>query len=218
VIQARLRSNGTNGFIGFVLGWKDAGNFLLFDWNRAATNHPVFGSAAAGMRLRSFHIPGGLPPTGVDFWSSPDPARVTPIISAVTPWAPGVDYDLTIWTLPDRLELMVQQGTNTVVSWTLPQLSDVKGRFGFYAFDASGANLGQLILPDAPLFVTALVPEDNSEVTLRWMNGQPPYVIEASTSLQPGEWFEIAPPTPNQSQRIPITDNSLFLRVRGSGN
>lgn len=218
VIQARLRSNGTNGFIGFVLGWKDAGNFLLFDWNRAATNHPVFGFAPAGMRLRSVHIPGGQPPAGVDFWSSPDPARVTPIISAATPWSPGVDYDLTIWTLPDRLELMVQQGTNTVVSWVVPQLPDVKGRFGFYAFDASGANLGQLILPDAPLFVTSLVPEDNSEVTLRWMNGQPPYVIEASTSLRPDEWFEIAPATPNQSQRIPITDNALFLRVRGSGN
>ena len=58
----------------------------------------------------------------------------------------------------------------------------------------------------------------NSEFTLRWMNGKPPYVIEASTSLRPGEWFEIAPPTPNQSQRIPITDDSLFLRVRGLGN
>lgn len=89
---------------------------------------------------------------------------------------------------------------------------------GFHDFDASGANLGHLILPDAPWFVTSLEREDNSEVTLRWMNGQPPYVIEASTSLQPGEWFEITHPTPNQSQRIPITDNPLFLRVRGSGN
>jgi hypothetical protein len=218
VIQARLRSEGTDGFIGFVLGWKNAGNFLLFDWNRTATNHPVFGIAPAGMRFRAFHIPGGQPPTGVDFWSSLDPARTTTLMSAATPWVPGVDYDLTIRTLPDRLELVVQQGTNTLVSWVLPPLPDDKGRFGFYAFDAAGARLGGLILPEAPLFVTGLTPEGNSEFTLRWMNGRPPYTIEASTSLRPGEWFDIAPATPNQSQRIPITDNALFLRVRGAGD
>lgn len=89
---------------------------------------------------------------------------------------------------------------------------------GFHAFDASGANLGHLILPDVPLFVASLDREDNSEVTLRWMNGKQPYVIEASTSLRPDEWLETAPPTPNQSQRISITDNPLFLRVRGLGN
>jgi hypothetical protein len=139
-------------------------------------------------------------------------------MSAATPWAPGVDYDLTIRTLPDRLELVVQQGTNTLVSWALPQLPEVTGRFGFYAFDAAGAQFGSLLLPEAPLFVTSLEPEGNSEFTLRWMNGLPPYMIEGSTSLRPGEWFEIAPPTYNQSQRIPITDEALFLRVRGSGD
>lgn len=218
VIRARLRSDGDRGLLGFVFGLQDRGEFLLFDWNRAATNHPDFGPAPAGMRLRAFHLPAGEEPTGTDFWSSPDPARVTLLASTNTPWAPGVDYDLVIRTLPDRLELEVRAGTTNLVAWSLPELPGVTGRLGFYAFAASGARLGELVLPEAPLLVTGLNAADDTEATLTWMNGRPPYVIEASTSLSGGGWFELSPSTPNLSQRVTLPGTPLFLRVRGADN
>lgn len=215
-IHARLRSDGDRGFLGFVFGLRDEGNFLLLDWNRTATNHPTLGLAPAGLRLRSFHLPSGQKPTPADFWSSPDPARVTLLASTNTPWAPGVDYDLAVRALPGRLELQVRNGTNVLANWALPALGNGLGEFGFFANAAPGVRMGQVVLPNAPLLITDLEPASDTEATLRWINGRPPFVIEATTNLDGGRWFELAPATPNLSKRIPLDGSPLFLRVRGS--
>lgn len=217
VIHARLRSDGTSGFIGFVLALRDPGNFLLLDWNRSATNHPAYGPAPAGIRLRAFHLPQGQQPNGTDFWSSPDPTRVSLLASTNTPWVTGRDYDLVIQARPDRTEIQITSGTTNVVQWSIPGIPDGLGRFGFFAHAAAGVRFGELALPEAPLLITGLTPEGESEATLQWMNGRPPYVIEATTSLGDVPWFELVPSTHDLSRRIALPEPPLFLRVRSTG-
>jgi len=213
-IHARLRSDGTGGFLGFAFGWQDAGNFLLFDWNRAATNHPTFGLAPAGMRLREFHLPQNETPSGADFWSSADPAQVTVWATNSVPWQPGVDYDLVVRLQTNRVEVEVWRGTTNLVRWFLPELSGVSGRYGFFASHAASARFGDVVRPNLPPFITDLG-VNGGAATLTWRHGQPPYVIEGRTN-EAGGWFDLGPATPNTSRTFPALTPPIFLRVRGA--
>ena len=216
VVRARIGSTASTGFFGFAFGYKDSGNFVLFDWSRTASNHPALGLAPAGMRLRSFHTPAGDVPTAADFWSSPDPAHVTALATNGLPWVPGKIYDLTLRLLGDHTGFHIADGTNTLANWLLPQLTHTSGPIGFYAFQAPGIQLGEVSFPGAtPVLLNVSAQEGTVEVT--WMNGEPPFVIEGSSSLKDGEWFEIAPATLNYSQRITVSEAPLFFRVRGAG-
>ena len=213
-IRARLRSEGTAGFIGFTFGWQDRGHFLLFDWNRTATNHPTDGFAPVGMRLREFHMPVDQMPTGADFWSSSDPSHVSLLSTNNVPWQPGVDYDLVIRLLSDRAELQVFRGTTNLANWAFPQLTGLSGSYGFYANHAPTARVGGLARIGAPPIIKAIHAESGA-ATLTWRYGLPPYVVEGSTNVT-GDWFDVAPATFNASRSVMITNPPAFLRVRGA--
>lgn len=217
VIRASLGAGTTPGFMGFAFGYQDRGHFYLFDWNRQATNHPDDGSAAAGMRLREFHVPGGQDPDSQDFWSSPNPERVTTLLTNTVPWKPGVDDDLTLRLLPGRFELEVSEGGLSLVSWSVPLAGPVAGQFGFYLNDLANARLGQVVLPGEAPFITEVGRLGEGRGALTWVNGLPPFVLQYRTNLLSDEWLDLAPATMNLTHEIPLAEPVQFLRVQSSG-
>lgn len=217
VIRTQLRSEGGPGALGVVFGYRDRGLFHLFDWRQTTSNHVDWGTAHAGMRLRSFHLPEGQEPTGADFWSGPDTARVTTWRTNDVPWAPGREYDVVIRPGADQTVVEVFLGARNLVTWTVPELKAVSGRFGHFAHGLPDARFGPVVLPGGVPWITGVEPGDDDHWTLRWMNGTPSFVVEATTDLAGGVWFPVAPATVNYSRTLQVSDESMLFRVRSAG-
>ncbi|MHB1310165.1 MAG: hypothetical protein ACYC23_24110, partial [Limisphaerales bacterium] len=217
VIRARLSATNSPGFMGFVFGYQAPGRFYLLDWQQAASTHPEFGMAPVGLRLRAIHIPDGTAPTGTDLWSSPDPARVTTLRTHDTPWVVGREYELVLDLEPDRIELTILDGATTIVAWLVEDEIDASGQFGYYVNGLVGGRFGQVTLPGVVPFVTGVQPEGPGKVTLDWIGGLGPYLIETTSDLGSGLWIEAAPATPNQTQTLTPPSGHSFFRIRSPG-
>lgn len=213
-IRARVQGSGTSGFIGFVVAHRDAGNFVLFDWNLTATNHPVHGLAPRGMRLRQFHLPPGVAPSGADLWSGTDPQRVTTLRTNAVPWVSGQDYDLLIRSLADRMEFEVRRGTNLVQAWSVPELGGLGGNAGFYTLNTAGFRGSDLLLPGRLPVITDITALADGAAEVTWQHGSPPFVLEVREALGDGDWVEAIPPTMNSKARVVLPPAPGFLRVR----
>ena len=216
-IRARLSATDSPGFMGFVLGYQNPGNFYLLDWQQAASTHPDFGPAPRGLRLRAFHIPGGGQPTGADFWSSPDPARVTTLRAHDAPWVAGREYELVLKHQPGHIELAILDGATEIVAWEFDDGTHPPGQFGYYVNGLAGARFGQVTLPGAAPYLTSVQADGQGNVTLDWIGGVGPYLIEAATDLGLGDWMEAAPATPNQSETLAVPPGHSFFRIRSPG-
>ncbi len=213
-VRARIRGNGTSGFIGFVVAYQDAGSFVLFDWNLAATNHPVYGLAPRGMRLRQFHLPQGVSPSGADLWSGTDPLRVRTFGTNAVPWVSGETYDLVIRSLTDRMEVEVRRGTNVVQAWSVPGLANLVGNAGFYTLNTAGFHGGHITLPGSLPIITDITALPDGTTEVMWQHGSPPFALELRDALGSGTWIEATPPTMNLKARLMLPPAPGFLRVR----
>ena len=81
----------------------------------------------------------------------------------------------------------------------------------------AGARFGQVTLPGAAPYLTSVQADGQGNVTLDWIGGVGPYLIEATTDLGLGDWIEAAPATPNQSESLAVPPGDWFFRVRSSG-
>jgi len=217
VLRTRLRSEDGPGALGVVFGYRDRGQFHLFDWRQTTSNHVDWGTAHAGMRLRSFHLPEGQEPTGADFWSGLDTTRVTTWRTNDVPWAPGREYEVVLRLRADQTVLEVYLGARNLVTWIVPELKGASGQFGHYAHALPNARFGPVVLPGGAPWITAFEPDDQGLWTLRWINGVPPFVVEANTDLTSDAWNPVAPATFNYSGAPPLSDESLLFRVRSAG-
>lgn len=217
VIRTRLRPEVGSGALGVVFGYQDRGHFHLFDWRQSTSNHLDWGTAHAGMRLRSFHLPQGQEPTGADFWSGPDASRVTVLRTNDIPWVPGREYDVVLRLGPDQTVVEVLLGNRSLERWIVPERTAAPGRFGHYAYAAPNARFGPVVLPGSDPWITAIEPATAGQWTLRWMNGAPSFVVESTTDLAGGVWTPVAPATVNQSQTLQVPENTQLFRVRSAG-
>ncbi len=215
VIRTRLTPGTGTGTVGVVFGSLDHGHFHLFDWRRTNSAHAEWGTAPTGMRWRSFHIPGGEAPTEADLWSGADPARLTTWHTNNIPWVAGRTYDFTLRLGTNDTTIQVNFGTTNLVTWTVP--GALFGHFGHYAQGLTNSTFGPVMLPGALPVITGLQPVGEGEWTLRWANGVPPFVIEASSTLVPSDWSEVTPNTLNNSRKVIRSSPATFFRVRSSG-
>lgn len=213
-VRARIRGNGTSGFIGFAAAYQGAGNFVLFDWNIAATNHPVYGLAPRGMRLRQFHLPPGVSPSGADLWSGTDPLRVTTYGTNAVPWVAGQTYDLVIRSLADRMEVEIRRGTNVVQAWSVPELANRVGSAGFYTLNTAGFVGSDITLPGSLPVITDITALPDGTTEVAWQHGSPPFALEVRDALESGSWIEASPATMNLKARVMLPPAPGFLRVR----
>ncbi|MBL9174497.1 MAG: carbohydrate-binding protein [Verrucomicrobiales bacterium] len=217
VIRTRLRPEEGSGALGVVFGYQDRSRFHLFDWRASTSNHVDWGTAYAGMRLRSIHLPAGQEPTGADFWSGSDAGRVTIWRTNDIPWVPGREYDVVLRLGPDQTVVEVLLGTRSLARWIVPGLTAAPGRFGHFAHGSPNARFGPVVLPGGDPWITSIEPATAGHWTLRWMNGAPSYVIESTTDLAGGVWTPVAPATVNLSQTLPVPEDTLLFRVRSAG-
>ena len=217
VIRTRLRPETGSGAIGVVFGYQDRGQFHLFDWRPSASNHVDWGTAHAGMRLRSFHLPQGQEPTGADFWSGLEASRVTTWRTNDIPWTPGREYDVVLRLGAEQTVVEVHLGTRNLATWVVPELKGAFGKFGHYAHAAPDARFGPVVLPGGDPWITAIEPATAGQWTLRWMNGVPSFVVESTTDLAGGVWTPVAPATVNQSQTLQTPEDTRLFRVRSAG-
>jgi PKD repeat protein len=218
VIRARLSAASGPGFMGFVFGYRGPGQFYLLDWQQAASAHPEYGSAPAGLRLRQFHIPDGSAPNGTDWWSSPTPARVTTLHTHEATWVANRDYELVLELEPDRIELTILDGITPLVAWSVEDAVGTNGQFGYYVNGLAGGRFGQITLPGLSPRLTGIRREGPESVTLDWIGGLGPYRIEAASDLNPGDWIEAAPATPNQTESMVVPPGNWFFRIRSPGS
>ena len=217
IIRTRLSASAGSGAVGVVFGYQGRGQFHLFDWRQTAGSRFDWGTAPAGMRLRSFHLPEGQEPTGADFWSGLDPNRVTTWQTSTLPWVADREYDVVLRLGAEQTVMEVKFGITTLAAWTVPELKGITGRFGHYADALPGTRFGPVQLLGADPVITAIEPGADGTWTLRWMNGLPPFVIESIADLSTGYWYPVTPATPNYSGTIPNTENAAMFRVRSAG-
>jgi hypothetical protein len=217
IIRTRLTPSAGTGAVGVVFAYLDQGMFHLFDWRRTNSAHETWGAAPAGMRWRSFHFPEGEEPSGADFWSGNDPSRITVWHTNTIPWVPGRTYDFVLRLGTNDTAIEVNFGTTNLVTWTLPDVGGLYGRFGHYAQGVTNAAFGPVVLPGALPVITGIQPADDGQWTLRWANGVAPFVIEAISDLTSGDWGEVTPPMMNNSRTFFPPENSSIFRVRTSG-
>jgi hypothetical protein len=205
--------------MGFVFGYQDPGHFYLLDWQQAASTHPEFGPAPRGLRLRAIHIPNGGLPTGSDLWSSPDPARTTTLRTHDVPWVAGREYQLALRLQPGRIELSLLDGVTEIVSWNVEDDTYTRspGQFGYYFNGLAGGRVGQLTLPGQAPFVSGVEPDGLGNLTLDWVGGLGPYLIETASDLGVEDWTPATPATPNQSQTLTPPAGHSFFRIRSAG-
>lgn len=215
-IRARFSAADGPGFIGFAFGYQGPGQFYLLDWQQAASTNTDFGEAARGLRLRTIHVPGGGPPTGADLWSSPDPTRTTMLQAHDVPWIAGREYELVLKHIIGRIELSVLDGATEVIRWENDDGTYPPGQFGFYVNSVANARFGQVTLPGAEPFITGIGTDALGQVTVDWLGGVGPYLVETSIDLGPGTWREAAPATPNQALTLRPTSDQAFYRIRSA--
>ncbi len=217
VIRTKITPTAGSGAIGVVFGFQNRGSFHLFDWRHTASNDVNWGTAPAGMRLRSFHLPAGQEPSGADFWSGMDPDRVTTWGTNALPWVPGREYDVVIRVGEDQTVVEVNFGASKLKTWIVPELAGVSGQFGHFAHSMAEARFGPAVLPGALPEITEFNHQNDGNYFVRWINGLPPYVVESTDDLSSGDWYPLAPATPNYSSVIPALEQAQLVRVRSAG-
>ena len=216
-LRMRISASAGTGAMGLVFGYQGRNEFHLFDWRQVKSEDSGWGVAPAGMRLRSFHLPEGQEPTGADFRSGLDPNRVTTWHTSTLPWVANREYEVELRFGAEQTLIEVKFGRTTLVTWTVPELKGITGRFGHFADALPGARFGQVQLPGAATVITDIEPGEDGIGTLRWMNGVPPFVIESIADLSARDWHPVAPATPNNSHAIPITEDAALFRIRSAG-
>lgn len=217
VIRIRLRAGAGAGAVGVVFGYLGRGQFHLLDLRQTSSNHVDFGTTHAGTRLRTFHLPEGQEPSRADFWSGLDPARVTTWRTNDVPIIPDRDYDVILRLEAQQTVVEVKYSVTTLAAWTVPELKGVSGRFGYYADALPYSRFGEVQLRGADPVITDIETGSDGTWVLHWRNGKPPFVIESTTDLVSGDWYAVAPATPNFSQRISLSPNSAYFRMRSAG-
>ena len=165
----------------------------MLDWQQADSTHPEFGPAPRGLRLRAIHIPDGGQPTGADLWSSPGPTRVTTLRTHDAPRVAGRGHELVLNHLPGQIELAILDGATEIVAWEFEDDTYPPGQFGYYVNGLAGARFGQVTLPGAAPYLTSVQADGQGNVTLDWIGGAEPYLVEAAADLRLGDWIEAAP-------------------------
>ncbi|MEJ0088686.1 MAG: hypothetical protein WDM80_02885 [Limisphaerales bacterium] len=215
-IRARMGSGDAPDTMGFVFGYQDRGHYYLFDWKKTTDSYQSFGTQPAGMRLRKFHVPGGLDPNGADFWSGLNVTNTTKLQTNNIPWVDGVDYDLVIQLRSGQIKLDVFQGTNTLASWTVNDTTYPSGRFGYYVNSLQFVRFGQIVLDSIQPLITNIQIQNGTNSSLTWINGLPPFQIQSRTNLALGDWVDAGDETTSQQQTVVSPAEASFFRVRGA--
>jgi len=81
----------------------------------------------------------------------------------------------------------------------------------------SEARFGSVVFPGALPEITEFDRQDDGSLSVRWMNGVPPYVVESTSDVSTGHWYPVAPVTPNFSSVIGAFEPAQMIRVRSAG-
>jgi len=221
VIWGRMGSGTAPDFMGFVFGYQDRGHYYLLDWKKQTASYLNFGTAPAGMRLKKFHRSTG-DPDGRDFWAGDIAANMTLLASNEIVWTSGVDYDFSLLYQPGAIVIRVWQGTTMLQEWPVADNTYATGRFGYFVNSLQEVRFGQVFVHDArPVDFRSTAweedPMDGGRVL--WTGGEPPYVLERSSSLVPGSWSPLSGHLWKRDTVVPSGPaNRAFLRVRSIGS
>jgi hypothetical protein len=65
-----------------------------------------------------------------------------------------------------------------------------------------------------PPRITSVV-RNGSNLEIQWIDGTPPFQVQASDTMRTGGWNNSGAPTPNRSAIVPIQGVAGFFRVTG---
>jgi len=200
--------------MGFVFGYQNSHDFYLFDWKKVTDDFRSFGVANQGMRLTIFHMD-GEDPTGRDFWASDRSDHTTVLLHNSIPWAAGIDYDFSLKFTPGSFTIRVWEGETLLESWTVNDSTYTSGRFGYFVNSLQDVRFGHVFANEIGPVVIDQIQANSGEAFVRWLGGEPPYVIEESETLQ-----GMAPITGhiwNRAITLPSPADRDFFRVRSIG-
>ncbi len=214
VIWGQFGSGSAPDFMGFVFGYQNTREFYLFDWKKETASFLNFGQASAGMRLTTFHMD-GEEPSGRDFWASDRAEHTTVLLQNNIPWVDGVDYDFSIVFSPGSFTIRVWEGETVLESWTVSDSTYPSGRFGYFSNSLQNVRYGQVFANDIGPLEIDMFEVDSGQVAMRWLGGEPPYVIESDEDLD-----SFTPATNhiwNRTTTLPQVGDRGFFRVRSIG-
>jgi hypothetical protein len=219
VVWGKFGAGSAPDFMGFVFGYQDRGHFYLLDWKKTTASYKTFGSAPAGMRLRSFHVAEG-DPVGRDFWAADNPTNVTVLRQNSLIWANGVDYDFSLRFTPGSFVIRIWQGDTVLETWTVQDDANPSGRFGYFVNSLQFVRFGQVFVhPLDPIAIRSFTRQGDGSgdpFQLRWIGGEPPFQIERNDTLV-GEWLPISGNLWNRDALVPGNADRAFFRVRSIG-
>jgi len=214
VLWGELGAGIAPDFMGFVFGYRNPGEFYLFDWKRTTASYLSFGTAEAGMRLTAFHVDSGTP-TGRDFWASDVAENTTLLRRNSMPWTPGAVYRFSLSFLPGAFRIRVWEGLNLIEQWEVEDATHPSGRFGYFVNSLQDVRFGQVFaMPMEPLRVEG-IRQEGAGIRLDWCGGEPPFVIERSETLT--DWQDASGVLWRIDHVEPIDRGRALLRVRSLG-
>jgi len=219
VIWGKIGSGNAPDFMGFVFGYRERGKFYLFDWRKETASYQSFGSAPAGMRLRKFHVD-AADPEGRDFWAADNAAHVTVLRQNALPWVDGVDYDFSLRDTATGFIIRVWQGGTVLQEWRVENAADISGRFGYFVNSLQNVRFGQVFTHDLQQvnirsFTWQSAP--GSPLNLRWIGGEPPYILERRPDLVGGMWQPLSDLLWSRDSLAPYVPPRDFFRIRSVG-
>jgi hypothetical protein len=219
VIWGKFGAGTAPDFMGFVFGYGDRGHFYLLDWKKTTDSYLSFGTAPAGMRLRSYHVPAG-DPVGRDFWAADNAANVTVLRQNSLVWAAGVDYDFSLRFTPGAFVIRIWQGDTVLETWTVQDNANPAGRFGYFVNSLQNVRFGQVFVhPLSPVTVRSFE-RQGSGVTdpfkLKWIGGEPPFQVEQNNTLS-GTWQPLSGKLWTRELLVPGNEGRAFFKVRSIG-
>lgn len=215
VIWGQFGSESAPDFMGFVFGYQDRGHFYLFDWKKTTDSYLSFGAATSGMRLTAFHVPAG-DPGGRDFWASDIAANTTVLQQNGIPWVDGVDYDFSLRFTPGSILIRVWEGTTMLAAWEISDSTYTSGTFGYFINSLQNVRFGQVFAQDIGPVAIDGIDHASDIVSLRWLGGEPPFVLESSEVLS-GGWSDATGHLWDQFHSLPATAPRRFYRIRSIG-
>jgi hypothetical protein len=214
VIWGQFGSGSAPDFMGFVFGFQNMREFYLFDWKKETASYRDFGEASQGMRLTAFHLQ-DAEPGGVDFWASDVEANTTVLRQNDIPWDDGVDYDFSIRFTPGFFVIRVWEGETLLESWEVTDSTYTAGGFGYFVNSLQDVRFGQVFVNDLGPITMDRIERVDDHVSLRWLGGEPPYVVQESPDLK--TWTPVTGHIWNRVDSLPLTPGKEFFRVRSIG-
>ena len=126
-----------------------------------------------------------------------------------------VDYDFSIRFTPGSFIIRVWQAGTLIQTWQVADSTYTTGRFGYFINSLQNVRFGQVFSHPIQPVATDGFDVGSGLFSLRWIGGEPPYVLESSPTL--GGWTTDTGHLWDRFISLPTSGNRRFYRIRSLG-